>query len=133
LTSLHPNIRVLKHPNYLFIPFLWSHHEKIIIIDQKVAFIGGLDLGYGRMDGKDHLIHDENEKNWKGIDYCNYRIKDISDVTLHEKSSINRLTQPRMPWHDVGIKLIGPSVIDLCKHFIQYWNYANHQLYLTER
>lgn len=26
LTSLHSNIKVLRHPNYMFIPFLWSHH-----------------------------------------------------------------------------------------------------------
>jgi phospholipase D1/2 len=43
----------------MFIPFLWSHHEKIVIIDQKVAFTGGLDLGYGRMDDNLHLISDE--------------------------------------------------------------------------
>lgn len=38
-----------------------------------------------------------------------------------------------MPWHDVAIKLSGASVVDLCKHFVQYWNYANYQRYLTER
>lgn len=26
LTGLSPNIKVLRHPAYLLIPFLWSHH-----------------------------------------------------------------------------------------------------------
>lgn len=58
LSSLSTNIKVLCHPNYMFIPFLWSHHEKIVIIDQKIAFLGGLDLGYGRMDDKHHHLTD---------------------------------------------------------------------------
>lgn len=29
---------------------MWSHHEKIVVIDQKIAYIGGLDLCYGRYD-----------------------------------------------------------------------------------
>ena len=50
LTSLSSNIKIIVHPNYILIPFLWSHHEKVVIIDQKVAYMGGLDIGYGRMD-----------------------------------------------------------------------------------
>jgi phospholipase D1/2 len=48
--SLSPNIKVLRHPPYILIPFLWSHHEKMVVIDQKIAFVGGLDIGYGRYD-----------------------------------------------------------------------------------
>ena len=25
----------------------WSHHEKICVVDNKIAFLGGLDLCYG--------------------------------------------------------------------------------------
>ena len=38
-----------------------------------------------------------------------------------------------MPWHDIGVKLIGLSVLDLTKHFIQYWNHASCQLYMNDR
>ena len=48
--KMHPNIKVVRHPNFILIPFLWSHHEKMVIIDQKVAFLGGLDICYGRWD-----------------------------------------------------------------------------------
>ncbi len=43
------NIIVLRHPNTV-VPLLWSHHEKMVVIDQKCGFIGGLDLCYGRYD-----------------------------------------------------------------------------------
>jgi len=32
LCSLHPNIRVMRHPSTL-IPMLWSHHEKMVVVD----------------------------------------------------------------------------------------------------
>ena len=27
---------------------LWAHHEKLVVVDQSVAFVGGIDLCYGR-------------------------------------------------------------------------------------
>ena len=33
---------------------LWSHHEKSIIIDQSIAFMGGIDLCFGRWDDDLH-------------------------------------------------------------------------------
>jgi phospholipase D1/2 len=38
-----------------------------------------------------------------------------------------------MPWHDIGVRLVGGSVSDLCRHFIQYWNYVNFQLDMDDR
>lgn len=34
---------------------LWAHHEKVIVIDQNIAFVGGIDLCYGKMKIS-HLI-----------------------------------------------------------------------------
>ena len=28
--------------------FLWAHHEKLVVVDQLYAFVGGIDLCYGR-------------------------------------------------------------------------------------
>ncbi|CAF3683113.1 unnamed protein product [Rotaria sp. Silwood1] len=45
-------IKVIRHPDHH--PnggvLLWSHHEKMVVIDQKIAFVGGIDLCYGRWD-----------------------------------------------------------------------------------
>jgi len=37
---------------------LYAHHEKIVVIDQSVAFIGGIDLCYGRWDFYEHRLTD---------------------------------------------------------------------------
>jgi phosphatidylserine/phosphatidylglycerophosphate/cardiolipin synthase-like enzyme len=50
LTSLSPNIRVIRHPDIT--PFNWSHHQKTLVVDHDVAFVGGLDLCYGRYDDR---------------------------------------------------------------------------------
>jgi phospholipase D1/2 len=50
-----PNVKIIRHPN-IVLPSFWSHHEKIVIIDHTMAFIGGLDLCYGRYDNKNHSI-----------------------------------------------------------------------------
>jgi phospholipase D1/2 len=53
MASLHKNIKVLRHPPiYLNKNIIWSHHEKLLIIDQEKAFLGGIDLCLGRWDTK---------------------------------------------------------------------------------
>lgn len=53
--GLNQNVKVLRHPDHFFDGvFLWSHHEKFVIIDQSVAFLGGIDLCYGRWDDEYH-------------------------------------------------------------------------------
>ncbi len=64
------------------------HHEKIVIIDGTLAFVGGIDLTalHGdRFDTPDH--------------------------------------PPREPlgWHDAAVRLQGPAVGDVARHFVQRW------------
>ncbi|XP_037550104.1 phospholipase D1 [Nematolebias whitei] len=55
----HENIRVMRHPDHVSSSvYLWAHHEKIIVVDQSVAFVGGIDLAYGRWDDKEHRLTD---------------------------------------------------------------------------
>jgi phospholipase D1/2 len=49
----------------------------MVVVDQKVAFLGGLDLGYGRFDSSQHHLSDPTGELWPGVDYCNYRTTDI--------------------------------------------------------
>lgn len=50
----HGNINVMRHPDHnIFenagdMTFYFAHHEKFIVIDFELAFIGGLDLCFGR-------------------------------------------------------------------------------------
>ncbi|XP_021931643.1 phospholipase D1 isoform X2 [Zootermopsis nevadensis] len=55
----HNNIKVLRHPDHAKVGvFLWAHHEKIMVVDQTYAFLGGLDLCYGRWDDHEHRLTD---------------------------------------------------------------------------
>lgn len=36
----------------------WAHHEKLCLVDGHTAFMGGLDLCYGRWDTNQHSIAD---------------------------------------------------------------------------
>nr|KAF6475680.1 phospholipase D1 [Rousettus aegyptiacus] len=59
LMRLHPNIKVMRHPDHVSSSvYLWAHHEKLVIIDQSVAFVGGIDLAYGRWDDHEHRLTD---------------------------------------------------------------------------
>ncbi|KAM9604587.1 phospholipase D1 isoform 2-T4 [Trichechus inunguis] len=59
LMSLHPNIKVMRHPDHVSSTvYLWAHHEKLVVIDQSIAFVGGIDLAYGRWDDNEHRLTD---------------------------------------------------------------------------
>ena len=61
----------------------WAHHEKLCVIDGHTAFMGGLDLCYGRWDTNQHSIADAhpgdlNRIVFPGQDYNNARVSDFS-------------------------------------------------------
>ena len=128
LESLHPNIQVERHPVNCT-DLLWSHHEKLVIIDQIIGYVGGLDLCWGRWDTHDHPIFEEknvkDEYNFPGIDYSNARIRDFDKVEKYLEESCKRESfEVRMPWHDVHSRLIGPVVADIARHFVERWNFS---------
>ena len=102
LRELHPTIHVMRHPPGGGAPTPWSHHEKLVIVDQHVAFVGGLDLALGRHDDVNHeLIVENSEYLYPGVDYANPRWKDFTNVHDSSQDIINRIKHPRMPWHDI--------------------------------
>lgn len=127
---VHPNIRVLRDPIFQIQSLgFWSHHEKIVCIDQSLAFVGGLDLCFGRYDHSGHPLSDPGgdklaNQTWPGKDYSNPIIKDFVRVNQPFEDLIDRASQPRMPWHDVHCSVSGPPVQDIAYHFIQRWNFV---------
>ncbi|MBN3291681.1 PLD1 Phospholipase, partial [Polypterus senegalus] len=52
-------LEVIRHPDHVpSTALLWAHHEKTVIIDQSIAFLGGIDLAYGRWDDHQHRLTD---------------------------------------------------------------------------
>ncbi len=123
------NIKITGYPKGADRTIRWSNHEKLVIIDQIIGYVGGLDLCWGRYDNNQHPIYEapnpQNIYEFPLIDYSNNRIKDYSKVENYHIESIPREQSPRMPWHDVHSRIIGTAVEDICKHFIQRWNHAN--------
>ena len=54
----HANIRVIRHPDHSPLPLLWAHHEKLVVVDQRLAFVSGIDLCFGRWDNFRHRLTD---------------------------------------------------------------------------
>jgi phosphatidylserine/phosphatidylglycerophosphate/cardiolipin synthase-like enzyme len=94
--------------------------------------MGGFDVCYGRYDTHDHPVDSNDPQYYPGIDYNNCRIKDFSEVREYKKDGLDR-DRPRMPWHDVGLRLENEIVHDICNHFIEYWNYASFQTHYEDR
>ena len=45
----------MRHPDHASSAVLfWAHHEKLVVVDQNYAFVGGIDLCYGRWDDHFH-------------------------------------------------------------------------------
>ena len=76
LTALHRNIHVIRHRSRFSSNTSWSHHEKAVVVDQRTAFIGGLDLALMRYDDHQHKLDDCEDgqpRTWPGKDYANPR------------------------------------------------------------
>lgn len=136
----HGNIHIMRHPDHNFfenagdMTFYWAHHEKFIVIDYNMAFIGGLDACFGRWDMHQHQladVHPAGAKNeiWPGQDWNNNRILDFEQVDDWRSNSLSKADYGRMPWHDVSMGLIGPCVYDIAEHFILRWNFCKRDKY----
>ncbi|KAM9890696.1 hypothetical protein OXX69_012503, partial [Metschnikowia pulcherrima] len=141
------NVHVIRSPNQLLQnTYFWAHHEKLCVIDYNVAFVGGIDLCYGRYDTPDHVLADDsntdfatldpenhstedflNFRVFPGKDYSNTRVKDFSNLNKPYESLYDRNVVPRMPWHDVHMMTSGEVARDLSRHFVQRWNYLLRQ------
>lgn len=93
----------LKHPRlHLGLdsdhPIGAAHHEKIVCIDDTLAFVGGMDLTQRRWDRRDHLPGDEARRDADGADYP--------------------------PVHDLQMMLEGPIAGALCRLACERWRRA---------
>ena len=77
-----------------------SHHQKFVVIDGQLAFVGGLD--FNSDDWDDRLHHAEN----------------------HHRADIDH--EPHGPYHDAQVYLSGPAVRELKRYFATRWNNAGN-------
>ena len=145
----HENIEVILHPGLSSMIWhglsgssWWSHHEKVVVVDRKLAFVGGIDLCFGRWDTHSHDLTDShpcvqeyelNSDEGKGTKYCRWVGQDYGNTFVGGsrteldnplKDYIDRNHVPRMPWHDVACSFAGAPANDVATHFIQRYTYA---------
>ncbi|KAG0046670.1 hypothetical protein BGZ83_008123, partial [Gryganskiella cystojenkinii] len=119
LQKLHPNIQE------------WVSSLKICVVDCRLAFIGGLDMCFGRYDSRTHQLADYHPSGkgtiWPGQDYSNPRIKDFTNVKDYNNDLIEKKLLARMPWHDVSVGVAGQPARDIARHFVQRWNFVKRE------
>ncbi|RDB28300.1 Phospholipase D1 [Hypsizygus marmoreus] len=137
LDGLHPNVSCMRHPDHIgakdSVEF-WSHHEKVVVVDNHFAAIGGLDLCFGRWDTHTHPLADVHPTDFSrtlfpGQDYNNARVMDFKNVYDYASNTLSILETGRMPWHDVHMTLVGPAVLDIVQHFVERWNEIKKRKY----
>ncbi|KAK4100036.1 phospholipase D [Parathielavia hyrcaniae] len=140
LLNLHPNIFIQRSPHqFKKNQFFFAHHEKLCIVDHDIAFVGGLDLCFGRWDTPKHPVVDDKPTGFEpqddpkdaehcqlfpGKDYSNPRVQDFSKLHEPYEEMYDRSVTPRMPWHDIAMQVVGQPARDLTRHFVQRWNYV---------
>jgi phosphatidylserine/phosphatidylglycerophosphate/cardiolipin synthase-like enzyme len=79
-------------------PFGASQHQKVVVIDDRVAFVGGFDLTHSRWDTSDHLPDDARRTDPDGSRY--------------------------RPFHDVQMLVAGPAAAALGDLARERWQLA---------
>ncbi|KAI4180087.1 MAG: hypothetical protein L6R41_007470 [Letrouitia leprolyta] len=107
-----------------------------------VAFVGGIDLCFGRWDTPQHTVVDDKLTGfelsdmpkdadhcqlWPGKDYSNPRVQDFYALDKPYEEMYDRSKIPRMPWHDIAMQVVGQPARDLTRHFVQRWNFILRQ------
>ncbi|HEY8099391.1 MAG TPA: phospholipase D-like domain-containing protein [Burkholderiaceae bacterium] len=120
---------------------LFSHHQKSVVVDGQIAFLGGLDLAYGRwdtnafdvvIDPKQRIINDAYNQQLspaRGLTEDEKKLtKEINGKpgfqTSYDKDGriFDERFQPRQPWQDVGLHVKGPAAFDVFVNFVLRWN-----------
>ena len=139
----HGNVFTLTHPD-MDGPVLWAHHEKMVVIDEKIAFVSGIDLARGRWEiHKEYPIFDNKlVKTFPGNDYWNqFNTKPADNVVVCQPAGdtivadgwktdrLDRDFETRSPWHDIGTVMKGSVAHDVGRHFIERWNACIYQCF----
>ncbi len=82
-------------------PSISSHHMKLLVIDDRVAFCGGIDMTVGRWDTRDHEEKDKRRRSPLGFE--------------------------QGPWHDATTCLSGPAAAALGEVARNRWQLATEE------
>jgi len=101
----------------------WAHHEKLVVVDQSTAFVGGIDLCIGRYEvhGTYPLFDNVEPYQFPGQDYFNHY------AAADWKVPASRADKWRGPWHDIACQVFGDVARDVSRHFVERWNHCKRE------
>jgi phospholipase D1/2 len=88
------------------IPIAACHHQKIVVIDDEVAFWGGMDVALGRWDWRQHHVHNLYRADPSGLPDPKKKMK-------------------YGPYHDIQAVIAGPIVADYARLVRDRWRRAS--------
>lgn len=113
----------------------YSHHQKFVVVDGRIGFLGGVDLSYGRWETPEFDVVVDPAKFISNEMYnpCAVKLRPASEAERqiltrfdfenpYKELLIDEGCQPRMPWQDVHVQIEGPSVVDIHRNFVRRWN-----------
>ena len=86
-----------------------THHQKLVVIDGEIAFVGGMDICSSRWDDRQHLLENQDRKDADGTIYGSYH--DIQ--SYHTGPIVKELVDIfRQRWSDSGAGILHLSTSD---------------------
>ena len=89
-------------------PFGGCHHQKIVVVDDQIAFMGGMDIALGRWDQRQHRPQNEKRVDPGGT------YKPVTQLKFN-------------PHHDIQLMVSGPVVRALAEITRERWRRATGQ------
>nr|XP_021558337.1 phospholipase D1 isoform X1 [Neomonachus schauinslandi] len=134
LIRLHPNIKVMRHPDHVSSSvYLWAHHEKLVVIDQSVAFVGGIDLAYGRWDDHEHRLTDVGSVKrvtvGSSLGSFTAEIESMESLSLKDKNESSKNPPTLKSTNDMDSKLKGMGKSRKFSKFSLYRQLYRHHLH----
>lgn len=115
-----PNVQCRSDVHQGFV--MSTHHQKTVIIDEQIAFVGGIDLTLvdgDRWDDPDHAIPDAAPATLPKADP-----NEPDQYEAYGPADDRRYSLPEHFWHDVQCKVEGPAVQFVLDNFHARWNHG---------
>ena len=109
--SMKWKLNDIKNLAFIFddqLPLGASHHQKIIVVDDEIAFCGGMDIAIARWDNRQHHVYEHERKDPKG-------------------TILLGIEKEYRPYHDVQMLVAGDAAKSLGELARKRWYLATGQ------
>lgn len=115
-----------------------AHHQKFIVIDEYIVFLGSIDLLQGRWDTGKHVIMPlsgphktapvdplESAIAWGNAMVMGNPYDAYNPCRADATDQKQFMNVPRLPFHEVSVKITGSAACYVARNFAQRWKHHN--------